>query len=367
MNRASLQRFLLAAALVCAALPAQAAVRCSADAAARTIELSAYATRIEAAAMTYAVSGIESSRALESAAAQLRERIAAMTPEDSAELCSTLASSPELAALPELLGETSALSAMAPSVSVPCVNLTRQQWDAAFATAQALRLAAIVATGICSGTGCLPLVCKVPCALKGVAEGAANVADAVIDRAAFCADARSQRELDTFAAATGTTLAGIGTRMDVVRPRVDVPLSTRATQGQVDALRARSDNGFNAIDARIESVRQSAVQNATRARQSSGNGRRQMTESALRTGFDAPVVSLLLPASRGGQIEAIREQVAETIGVYTGLGVDTTAARARFAAGDVALNAQRYREAYLAYRDAYRAVTTAATKPGEKP
>jgi hypothetical protein len=144
-------------------------------------------------------------------------------------------------------------------------------------------------------------------------------------------------------------------------------VSTRATQGQVDALRARSDSSVSALDARIERVRQTALANATRARQASGSGRRQMTESALRSGFDTAVISLMLPESRGGQIEAIREQVAETIAVYTGLGVDTTTARARFAAGDVALNARRYREAYLAYRDAYRAVTTPAVKPVDKP
>lgn len=366
MNPRSWCRHLAAVLLFLVAAPAQAAFQCKGDSAERAAQLAGFADQLEAAALGFAARGVDAARALESAAADLRAQVKLMTPEDVQDLCDSLAASPELAALPELLGETSALSQVSRNASLPCVNLSRQAWDAAFATAQALRFASIVATGICSGTGCLPLVCKIPCKIKAVAKAAATIADAVIDRAAYCADAQDARAFEAFTAGTSSTLAAIAGRFDVLRPRVDVPVSSRATQGQIDALRQRQDVGVATLDTRIESVRQFALANATRARQSSGGSRRQMSESALSAGFEAPVVTLMLPASRGGQIEALREQVAGTLQVYAGLGVDTSAARARFAAGDVALNARSYRAAYLAYRDAYRLVTSAAVKPGEK-
>jgi hypothetical protein len=356
--------FALMAVLSIFAAPALATIDCPADHQSRINNLADFLARIDRTSTDFGDMGIESVEGLHANTTDLLSHLSQFGPEQSQQLCDSIASVPELAAIPEnleiILAQTQGLGMRAAG----CVALPESAWNALFITAQSLQQASIVAGGVCGATECFPLVCSVPCIFKGIADSAAIVAQAALDRADYCGTIGLDESLNGFAADSKAALDLSDARLDVVVPRVDGALSSRANQIQVDVARSRTTDGFSSLREVIEGIRRTSQAQAAQQQESSDNMRRQLIESSLQDPGDGAPVTLFLPASRGGLLETVREQIAATINTYRSLGVDVTAANALFAAGDAALNVQDYKQAYSSYRDAYRNVTTSSVAGG---
>ncbi len=358
--------FILFAVLSAVAAPASAAIDCPADHQSRINNLSDFLARIDRTSTDFGDMGIESVEGLHANTTELLSHLSQFGPEQSQQLCESIASVPEMAAIPENLEEILAQTQGKGMRAVGCVELPESAWNALFITAQSLQQASIVAGGVCGATECFPLVCSVPCIFKGIADSAALVAEAALDRADYCGTISLDETLNGFAADSKSALDSAETRLDVIVPRIDAALSSRVSQVQLDAAKARMNSGVRSVREAIEGIRLTSQAQAVQQQQSSGNMRRQLIESSLQDPGDGAPVTLFLPASRGGLLETVREQIASTISTYRNLGVDVTAATALFAAGDAALNMQDYKQAYSSYRDAYRNVTTGSVAGGIK-
>jgi hypothetical protein len=78
-------------------------------------------------------------------------------------------------------------------------------------------------------------------------------------------------------------------------------------------------------------------------------------ESDLSEPGNHPIALFELPASAGGHLDFVREIVADTIAKMQAAGQGVGNANAFLAAGDAALAAKNYRDAYSNYGKAYRA------------
>lgn len=361
-----LLRYALAAVMLAALPRAFAAIECPADHVSRISTIGEFLARIDRTSTDFGDMGIESVEGLHANATELLSNLSQFSPEQSQQLCETIATTPELSAIPEnlekMLMETRGNGLRATG----CVELPVSAWNTLFIAAQSLQQASIVAGGVCGATECFPLVCSVPCIFKGIADSAALVAEATLDRADYCGTIGLDETLNGFASDSKSALDSVETRLDVIVPRTDAALSTRASQIQVDAARSRTGDGIQSVRQSIEGIRQMSQAQAAQQEQTSGNMRRQLIESSLQDATTSAPVTLFLPASSGGLLELVREQIAATINTYRTLGVNVTAATTLFAAGDAAFNSQNYKQAYSSYRDAYRNVTTASLAGGDQ-
>ena len=71
-----------------------------------------------------------------------------------------------------------------------------------------------------------------------------------------------------------------------------------------------------------------------------------------------------LPEAFGGKLEEVREVVAEAILMNDDAGQDIGQALTFFAQGDTHFNNQQYSDAFVSYREAYRAAAQAGAPPG---
>ena len=358
--------FLIAALALLLPLPATASLECSADHATRLTQLSDFLVRIDRSSAGFGDLGIESAEGLHANTMELLARVPQMAPEQSMELCRSIAEVPELVAIPERLDQMLLQSRQLGVRAAGCFSLPPAAWNTLFITSQSLRQASIITGGICGATECISIVCKLPCLFKGIADSVALVAEAAVERADYCGTVEFDATLSGFADDSRVALDSAESRLDLLLPRVDVSLNSRASQQQLESVDSRAVSGFAALSTEVEELRVKTAQQSNQQQQNSSGMRRQLIETSLQSGFDGALVSLFLPASRGGLLEDLREQVAETLGTYGGLGVDTNAARALFAEGDAAFNVQNYRLAYARYRDAYRELTDAGSGGGAK-
>lgn len=354
MNTILKRLALLALALASPGLAARP-LACDGDAAAVRTELITFAQSFDVLAAGFGNLGIEGAEAMHANARALVDHVAGLPPESAAILCNQLKAQPATRELQESLAEVLALAQQHDlRAGSSCVTLPPNAWQSLFITVESLKTASTLVSGLCGATECISLICIAPCIFSGVAESAAVAGQAVLDRADYCETVESGAALQSFAQSSDRKLDAIDQALLVVKPRTDVPLSTRATESQVLGTLDRTQRGFAQINDQIEGLGDRTEAQRLRAVRAGSDAMGRRIEQALRPGLDAAVVSLMLPRARGGEIEMLREHVAEAIQTWASLGVDVTAANALFATGDQLLNAGRYRAAYLQYRQAYQ-------------
>jgi hypothetical protein len=346
-----------------------ATLNCSLDPNVQRAELVGLALRYDTLSVQLGDLGYEGAEALHANAVEMLAKLAQLEPEPANKLCQLLNENANLLAIPAQLDQivTVARTNHLQAAS-NCLSLPDSAWNAIYVNTQALQATATFASGLCGATECVSFICVGTCAIAGIAQSAALVGQAVLDRADYCGSIETAQTTEKFSKDSKTALDLSVANLDIIVPRTDLALSTRATQLQVLATSLRSDRGFDKLANLINDLKVTTVSQTTVNQTSGDSARKQLIETALLSLAPNGLISLQLPASKGGLLEQVREQIASTIQIYRGLGVDVSAALVLFGAGDAALNARNYKLAYAKYRDAYRTITTTATsKPVDKP
>ena len=194
----------------------------------------------------------------------------------------------------------------------------------------------------------------------------------------------STRATQTSVDAFTTTLNALST---LVNSRLDVAVSTRATQASLTAFNnefTTFNTAFNAFNTSFNTFRTEFTANATVVNNKLDGITSSLTsahqkidqltitvgdqgELALRMQIEAdlsdpgnhPVALFALPAANGGYLNITRAIVVDTIANTQASGQGVGGAAAALAAGDAQVAAGNFKEAYRSYGMAYRAAATA--------
>jgi len=136
--------------------------------------------------------------------------------------------------------------------------------------------------------------------------------------------------------------------------RLDVKVSTRATQASVDELQGDVDTA----NANINLANQRLVQLLANLADFQAQHLRLQIEENLAAGTnDAAVGQFELPAAKGGHLELVRSIVVDTINKLQAAGQNIGNAKSFLAKGDQYKAANKFKDAYDSYRQAYRTAT----------
>ena len=343
---------------------AHAKLQCSSDLDAQRGALITFAQKFDVLAVEFGNLGFEAAEGMHASSRELIDRVAGLDAKQAQQFCELLNQHPDLLNIPARLNEVLALAREHElRAGSNCLTLPDSAWIAIFNATQALQAYAIAAGGLCGSTGCIPLLCIGPCVVAGVAESAAIASQAVLDRADYCEGVQAGDDIRQFATDSNTKISKTEAALEILLPRTDVALSTRATELQVQNTITRADRGFRDIDQIIEELQDASVSQSADAQATGETVQVRLIENGLQLDPNFSVVSLILPRSKGGLLEQVREQIAQTIQTYRSLGVDVSVALALFAQGDTAFNANQYKLAYARYRDAYQSLTNSPIKP----
>ncbi len=364
MNILSFRKACVFVGMLLGSFSAQAKLQCSNDVTAQRGALITFAQQFDVMAVEFGNLGFEAAEAMHASSRELIDRVAGFDAKQAQQFCELLNQHPDLLNIPARLNEVLVLAKQHEvRAASNCLTLPDSAWIVIFNATQALQGYAVAAGGLCGATGCIPLVCIGPCIIAGVAESAAIASQAVLDRADYCETVQAGDDIKQFVTDSNTKLSETEAALEILLPRTDVLLSTRATEVQVQNTMTRADRGFRDIDQKIEELQDVSVSQTVDAQASGETIQVRLIENGLQLDPNFSVVSLILPKSKGGLLEQVREQIAQTIQTYRSLGVDVSAALALFAQGDTAFNANQYKLAYARYRDAYRSLTNPTIKP----
>lgn len=204
--------------------------------------------------------------------------------------------------------------------------------------------------GIAAGVGAVNMALAGRASQASVDGLTAAVADkasqvSVDNVASALAPKASQASLDALGStvATQASVATLDTSIDGVAASV----GALATQQQVADLGATLSNSI------VARASQSSVDELHTKLDAQDIGTTRLgIERAIADG--ARVLSLMLPASAGGQLELVRQIVDEAIAGAQAAGLPITKASAEFSKGDAAMTAGDFRTAYLWYVSAYQ-------------
>lgn len=258
-----------------------------------------------------------------------------------------------------------AVPAPAPSAGALPNCMSSDTYLALFVASQASKALAVVLNALNDQASCPPysgaIVCAPVTAECTVLGPLAAVADAVsvstkipLELDDRCRSDRLDALQAAFIADTNTRVGAIERDVrEVLQPRVDVAIGTRATAASTAALDTAVAGGFSRLGARLEALETAVAEAGTQGTVDQTTDSRLAIELALSQSTSG-VASLQLPASAGGQLERVRETVAAAILGLQGLGENMAGPLALFAQGDAALNARNYALAYTRYQEAYR-------------
>ena len=142
---------------------------------------------------------------------------------------------------------------------------------------------------------------------------------------------------------------------DVVAPRIDTTVSSRASQSSLDAHDANLTTRADAIDAKLVVIDGKldvigANIDEILARE---------IEERLAASSCLHIVSLYLPAANGGRLETVRDIVGGLITDQTNAGLGVGSAQVRFDKGIDLLGDDSFKEAYKEFCSAYRQLLSA--------
>jgi hypothetical protein len=285
------------------------------------------------------------------------------------QLCELFERQPLICSAPHIARQQYEQSNVTRATIRACLNST--QYLAAFAGKQVVDAAAIVAETVCEASQCLstptPPVCietggpcTFSCPLAAVASSIAQAADVILTLDDNCREGRESEVLDDLIANSTQRFSRINTDLrDTMVPRLDVPFSSRASAATAQALDNKLLSGFDELEQQVKALDLSIKTNNTTTVQTRTIETRLSIELLLQSG-GLGISSLQLPRSAGGQLEQVREIVAQSILALQSLGEPMGPALALFATGDQRLNAGNFVGAFTAYKDAYN---TAAALP----
>ena len=179
-------------------------------------------------------------------------------------------------------------------------------------------------------------------------------------------NAAGRRGLDpgdeTSVNAVTTTLNSLST---LVNSRLDVAVSTRATELSLDAFHSAFTANATTVNTKLDGITSSLASAHTKldsltitVNDQGALALRLQIEADLSEPGNHPVALFEVPASGGGYLDLTREIVVDTIAKMQAAGQGVGNAQAFLAAGDAARAAQDYKDAYADYGKAYRAAAT---------
>jgi hypothetical protein len=160
----------------------------------------------------------------------------------------------------------------------------------------------------------------------------------------------------------GTLEANVLANQNAITTGLDVPVSTRATQGSVDGLGSAvasidlklGGGPQTDIAAEIGSIAEDLSDQQTDRQFFQELELRLSIEEATQPGQSGLIALLQLPESMGGRLEQVREVVASTITMHQDAGQGIQNALHYFGLADACFNTQSYEEAFTNYRQAYQ-------------
>lgn len=319
----------------------------------------------------------EAQRAATGAALQaLTSRIDAQRGDARAQLCAVFEARGELfdAFADASRHAAAAVPAPAPAPSAGALPscMSTDTYLALFVASQASGALANVLETLNEQSSCPPYTGTIVCApvtaectvlgpLAAVAEAVAVSTEIPLKLDDRCRSDRLDALQAAFIANTNTRIGAIERDVrEVLQPRVDVAIGTRATAASTAALDAAVAGGFSRLGARLEALETAVAEAGSQGTVDQTTDTRLAIELALSQSTSG-VASLQLPASAGGQLERVRETVAAAILGLQGLGENMAGPLALFAQGDAALNARNYALAYTRYQEAYRSAAGGLT------
>ncbi len=157
-------------------------------------------------------------------------------------------------------------------------------------------------------------------------------------------------------------ISTVNSLSSLVNSRLDVAVSTRATQASLTAFNAEFTANATVVNSKLDSIG-TAVGNAndkldaltiTVNDQGALDLRLKIEEDLSQPGAH-PIALFEVPASAGGYLGLTRDIVADTIAKMQATGQGTGNAQSFLNAGDAAVAAHDYKSAYADYGKAYRA------------
>ena len=244
------------------------------------------------------------------------------------------------------------------------VCLGKSEWIGTRTVLAALEITNLVLGGFCQRSSCVPAGCYAPCAAASFVNAAMAIPEAVLATDAYTcladhindmndwADGRLGVRLKAGADATLSELdAGLSGQLV---PLIESTRSGLGTSSAFEDVEGQLADGLTEVSGRIGSLQAEVVSAEARRNLFRDRvDRLQVEETLAGTAKNLPV-AFALPASAGGRLEAVREVVADAINGSAQAGLPQGNALTRFREGDGHYNAGRYREASLAYRQAYR-------------
>jgi len=141
----------------------------------------------------------------------------------------------------------------------------------------------------------------------------------------------------------------------LINSRLDVAVSTRASQASLDVFHNEFTTESTLINNSLTSISTSLTNLATTIADDQKLNLRLKIEEDLSEPNKPPIALFTLPASAGGYLELAHTIVLDTIAKVQAAGLSTTKPNALLALGDAALSRREYKAAYILYAGAYRA------------
>jgi hypothetical protein len=141
----------------------------------------------------------------------------------------------------------------------------------------------------------------------------------------------------------------------LINSRLDVAVSTRASQASLDVFHNEFTTESTLINNSLTSISTSLTNLATTIADDQKLNLRLKIEEDLSEPNKPPIVLFTLPASAGGYLELAHTIVLDTIAKVQAAGLSTTKPNALLTLGDAALSRREYKAAYILYAGAYRA------------
>ena len=249
----------------------------------------------------------------------------------------------------------------------PGVCLSTDQYLAAFAIKQVLDAAATVADAACAASECsgvpVPPVCVAPspcafaCPISAVAAGLAQATDAALTLDDNCRGNKDDAAREALIEDSNQRHDDINAEFEnVLIPRWDVVISTRASAVKAADLDARLLNRITRTKQLLSTLEQNVETVGTTNTSNRTIEVRLSTELSL-LGAGGGSAALQLPQAAGGQLERVREVVAEAIVGMQSIGEPVATALALFAEGDASLNKGDFVSAFAKYQAAYKSAS----------
>ncbi len=311
------------------------------------------------------------SSGLRPAVEELDRVVGTLTAEELEQMCDLFTRYPELREAPGLLAEV--LPSLPPleGIGEPCQGLTREQYLAAFIATQILKGLEVIGKAVCDASACplytgavvcapTPPECTWVCPLTlGIAVIARIISESYLITDDNCGLVNHYGAVEEFADQTDAFLEGIASGLqDQVLPALDEAVSSRASQAGLDGLQAALATGFGVLDGGLDGLLAELAAQAADREAFQELDQRLRIEASLQAGAAGPLSTLQLPEALGGQLERVREIVADTILMNLAAGQEIHGALELFDKGDEQLNLQNYKWAFQAYRLAYRAAAS---------